>query len=66
MIEIRESQRARDLVNMIDGVDEVEHPNQTPTTFVELSKTHEARIVLMLNIIVIIISYIGLSGKFAP
>jgi len=39
MIEIGGNQRARGLVNMMDGV---EHPNQTPTTFVELSKTHEA------------------------
>ena len=29
---------ARGLANMVDGV---EHPNQAPTTFVELSKTHE-------------------------
>ena len=29
---------ARGLVNMVDGV---EHPNRAPTTFVELSKTHE-------------------------
>jgi len=41
MIEIGGNQRARGLMNMIDGV---EHPNQIPTTFVE---THEARIVLM-------------------
>ena len=39
MIEIGGNQRARDLVNMVDGV---EHPNRAPTTFVELSKTHEA------------------------
>ena len=29
---------ARGLANMVDGV---EHPNQAPTTFVELSKRHE-------------------------
>ena len=29
---------ARGLANMVDGV---EHPNHAPTTFVELSKTHE-------------------------
>ena len=29
---------ARGLANMVDRV---EHPNQAPTTFVELSKTHE-------------------------
>jgi len=39
MIEIGGNQRARGLVNMVDGV---ERPNQAPTTFVELSKTHEA------------------------
>ena len=39
MIEIDGNQRARGLVNMVDGV---EHPNRAPTTFVELSKTHEA------------------------
>ena len=39
MIEIGGNQRARDLMNMVDGV---EHPNRAPTTFVELSKTHEA------------------------
>ena len=39
MIEIGGNQRARGLVNMMDGV---EHPNRAPTTFVELSKTHEA------------------------
>jgi len=39
MIEIGGNQRARGLVNMVDGV---EHPNRAPTTFVELSKTHEA------------------------
>jgi len=39
MIEIGGNQRARGLVNMVDGV---EHPNRASTTFVELSKTHEA------------------------
>jgi len=42
MIEIGGNQRARGLVNMMDGI---EHPNRalTKTTFVELSKiTHEA------------------------
>jgi len=39
MIKIGGNQRARDLVNMVDGV---EHPNRASTTFVELSKTHEA------------------------
>jgi len=39
MIEIGGNQRMRGLVNMVDGV---EHPNRAPTTFVELSKTHEA------------------------
>jgi len=39
MIEIDGNQRARGLVNMVDGV---KHPNRAPTTFVELSKTHEA------------------------
>ena len=29
---------AQGLVNMLDGI---EHPNRAPTTFVELSKTHE-------------------------
>ena len=38
MIEIDENQRARGLVNMVDGI---EHPNRAPTTFVESSKTHE-------------------------
>ena len=44
MIEIGGNQRARGLVNMVNGV---EHPNRAPTTFVELSKTHMPRIVLM-------------------
>jgi len=35
MIEINGNQRARGLVNMMDGV---EHPNRAATTFVELSK----------------------------
>jgi len=40
MIEIGGNQRARGLMNIVDGV---EHPNRAPTTFVdELSKTHEA------------------------
>ena len=39
MIEIDGNQRARDLVNMMDRV---EHLNRASTTFVELSKTHEA------------------------
>jgi len=39
MIEIDGNQRARDLANMVDGV---KHPNRAPTTFVDLSKTHEA------------------------
>ena len=39
MIEIGANQRARSLVNMVDGI---EHLNRAPTTFVELSKTHEA------------------------
>jgi len=39
MIEIGGNQRARGLVNMMDGV---EHLNQAPTTFVELSKIHGA------------------------
>ena len=39
MIEIDGNQRARGLVNMMDGV---EHPNRAPTTFVELSKTQAA------------------------
>jgi len=39
MTEIDGNQRARGLMNMVDGV---EHPNRAPTTFVELSKTHEA------------------------
>ena len=38
MIEINGNQRARGLVNMMAGV---EHSNRAPTTFVELSKTHE-------------------------
>ena len=38
MIEIDGNQRARGLVNTMDGV---EHPNRASTTFVELSKTHE-------------------------
>jgi len=37
--EIGVNQRARGLVNMVDGV---EHPNRDPTTFVELSKIYEA------------------------
>jgi len=36
MIEIGGNQRARGLM---DGI---EHPNRAPTTFIELSKTHEA------------------------
>jgi len=39
MIEIGGNQRARNLVNMMDGI---EHPNRAPITFIELSKTHEA------------------------
>ncbi|OAD55282.1 hypothetical protein WN48_04924 [Eufriesea mexicana] len=38
MIEIDEKQRARGLVNMMNGV---EHPNRA-ATFVELSKAYEA------------------------
>jgi len=38
MIEISGNQKARDLVNVVDGV---EHPNQALTIFVKLSKTHE-------------------------
>jgi len=38
MIEIGGNQRAQGLVNMMNRV---EHPNRAPTTFVELSKTHE-------------------------
>jgi len=39
MIEIGGNQKARGLVNMVDGI---EHPNGASTTFVELSKTYEA------------------------
>jgi len=40
MIEIDGKQKARGLVNMVDGVDPPDS-NRAPTTFVELSKTYE-------------------------
>jgi len=45
MIEISGNQKARGLVNMVD---EIEHLNRAPTTFVELSEAHmRPRIILM-------------------
>ena len=70
MIEIGGNQRARGLVNMVDGV---EHLNRTPTIFVELSKTQEAAHCpdetqrpfdsLFLNIFVQLLSSIRLIGN---
>jgi len=70
MIEISGNQRARGLVNMMAGV---EHSNRAPTTFVELSKTHEAAHCpnetrrpsdsLFLNVFVQLLSSIRLIGN---
>jgi len=70
MIEIGGNQRARGLVNMVD---EIEHLNRAPTTFAELSKTHEAvhypdetrrpSDSLFLNIFVQLLSSIRLIGN---
>jgi len=70
MIETSENQRARSLVNMVEGI---EHPNRAPHNFFELSKIYEAAHCpdetqcpfdsLFLNVFVQLLSSIRLIGN---